>query len=276
MGAPTTRLSRCLALLVVLPFYLLAAGPQVAAGGTHGPEPPPKEPQKVRFQSMAHIQVEVWLNGIRAGITPFEVSLAPGKYLMTVTGDSLYPIAEEISIDREDPVIWIPPIPLTTENYEEAQEALTRRIIDHPGNAHLLIAALHMTLDPSDGRDLLRRADEIIPGDPTVDSLRARIMIMAGDLDRAHRAAERALEQLGRYSVGWRRLAEVLVERGDLEEALDAANQAVLRDTRNWRNQRVRARIHAALGSEESSRADHERADELYAALHKITGELQK
>lgn len=241
-----------------------------------GPDLPPDELQRVRFQSMARFQVEVWLNGTRAGMTPFEVNLPAGEYLMSVTGDSLYPIVETISIDREDPIIWIPPIPLTTANYEEAQEALFHRIMEHPANPHLLIAALHMTLDPSDGKDLLRRADRLIPDDPMVDNLRARILVMAGEFDEALRAAERALEKLGRHSIGWRRLAEVLLARGDLEEALDAANQAVLRDPRGWRNQRVRSRVHSALGNEAASISDSERADELYAALHQITEGLSQ
>jgi hypothetical protein len=62
----------------------------------------------------------------------------------------------------------------------------------------------------------------------------------------------------------------VLLARGELDPALDAANQSVVLDPRGWRNLRIRARVHAARGDTAKARADEELAQELYEQVHQI------
>lgn len=253
-----------------------------------GPAAPPEAPAEaesanandretriVRFQSMARFQVEVWLNGQRAGFTPLQVRLPDGDYIMTATADSLAPIVQPISVGEGVGVVWIPPIPVTRDNYRNVTRDVVRHIFENPENPHLIIASLLLTIDPEDARDLLQRADSLIPGDPMVDIARAGHLLRDEKHDEALRAAERALEKLGNVAFSWRRLAEVHHARGEHAEALEAINRAVVIDPRGWRNLRIRTRIHEAMGNSNAARIDHERAEELYTAVHRIQEGLE-
>jgi hypothetical protein len=269
-------------LLILLFLVLLGGG--VMAQEPVGPQLPPVDPAQepalptrpVRFQSMARMQVEVWLSGRRVGFTPFQVSLPDGTFLMTAVGESMVPIVQDITVGPGADMVWLPPDPLTNENHQETSRSLLRSIVNHPANAHLLIASLHMVLDPTDARNLLEKADAAIPGDPVVDMLRARHQLRAGELDLALASAQRGVKDMEIISMGWRRLAEVHLARGELTEALTAANAAVLREPLGWRNLRVRAQVHQAMGTEDAAAVDTERADELYATMHRIMEGLRQ
>lgn len=254
------------------------AGPEAptAGQGEIQGKQKPATLHRVRFESMARFQVEVWIDGKRAGFTPFLVRLPEGEYIMTATAESLAPIVQTIEVDEDSEVVWIPPVPVTRNNYQGITREVVRHIVEHPDNPHLLIASLLMAIDPSDKRDLLRRADQAIPGDPMVDVIRADYFLKLERKDEALVAAQRALESLGMVGFAWRRLAEVHLAREEHAEALEAINQAVLLDPRGWRNLRVRSRVHQAMGNSNAGAIDAERAEELYAVPNRIVEGLNQ
>ena len=232
--------------------------------------------RRVRFESMAKFQVEVWINGKRAGFTPLEINLREGTYVLTAAGESLVPVIQVLTVEGENPLVLIPPRVLTMENYPAAAAMVVRGMSDFEGNDHFLIMSLLMVREDADAARLLARADTTMPGDPMVDIIRAKLLLRRNELDPAIDAVNRGLERLGNVSFAWRVRSMALIARGELDEALEAANQAMSLDPFGWRNLRIRARVHEARGDGAAQRSDEERADELYADLHAIMERLPK
>jgi hypothetical protein len=255
-------------LLALLLLALLPVGAR-AQGESPTPTPPP-DVRRLRVESMGRFQMEVWINAKRAGFTPLEVNLRPGKYLVTAAAESVVPVIQALEIGDEHPVLWLPTVPLTRDNYDKAGEHLVRAIIDFPGNPHFVIMSMLMVRDAEDATQLLERAARELPGDPMADLLRAKIILRQNKLDEALQLVDRAVPKLASASIAWRIRAMVLLARGELDPALDAANQSVVLDPRGWRNLRIRARVHAARGDTAKARADEELAQELYEQVHQI------
>ncbi|CAN5429977.1 hypothetical protein BH09SUM1_BH09SUM1_04430 [soil metagenome] len=251
-------------------FLAIATMSRAAEAQTSGTMP------LVLFDNLAKFQMEVWINNSRVGFTPVTRKLKPGRYALTATAESIVPITQTIVVGpKGDQAVYIPPVPLTGENYPETQKS-TAEIMAHMGsNPHLVIIALYLALDPQDSQALLARADRMIPGDGTVDSLRAKALLKAKDIPGARAAADRAVKKLPSYCYVWRVRAETLIAADELNEALDSAERAVTIDPENWRNYRIRALVYQAMvshGADKSAEraADVALADDLYRKLNEL------
>lgn len=259
-------MTRLLLLIIALlaPISLLAQD-QPASDVNQEPENPYSE---VSFRNPAGFQMEVWVNGNRLGFTPLTVRLQPGPHWISISADSIIPIMQTTMIrDKPSQVVHIPPAPVTRDDYVRVQNNLNQTILNGPKDPHLILIALHLCIDVEEGYRLLERMDRGMPGDPMGEFLRGMILLMDDQPDDALAATERGLAKLPKVAFGWRVRAEALAELGQLEEAIDAANQAMIEDPHCWRNLRIRAKIHELAGNTIAAEADAERAEEMYRAL---------
>jgi hypothetical protein len=266
----------CLLFLVLL----LQAAVLVAAGDAGGASTESAvEPRSVyRISTMGGLEMEVWIGGRRVGFTPLTVELPAGRFPISASAESIIPVFGEIVSggDGKSYEYVIPPAPLTVENYERVGREVAQFIASNARNPHLVIISLHLITSAEDGLGLLDRADRLMPGDPVVEALRARVLLRAGQLDGALRASERALEALPKAALVWRIRGEVLEQVGELQAAMDAANEAMVLDPMGWRTLRLRSRLHEKLGNERGARADTERAEEIYEGLHRMIQSAQE
>jgi tetratricopeptide (TPR) repeat protein len=231
----------------------------------------------VRFETRGQLQMDVWLDGKRAGFTPFKKKLAPGKYYLTAAAEALQPIMQELVVGvKGDQVALLPTLPLTVDNQADAVRRLIQTMQTSPPNRHFTIIGLFVSADPSDLDALFAQADRECPGDPVVALLRARRLVRAGKSAEAAAVCEPVTGELPLVAFAWRVRAEVLLAQGDSGGALDAANEAVVLEPQGFRNLRVRARVHEAMGSRNAAANDQARAEELYGLLHKLQEEAAK
>lgn len=249
--------------IAVLLSLLFAAG--AARAQAVDDSPTTGTPQTVVFRAVGDVQMDVWLNGERAGITPFETELKPGNYYLTVACEGMLPIMERYTVTGASGVVSILPAdPLTTENYMPALKQITYNLAQMQDNPHLIMIGILHNTDQIDRKILLQQAEVLIDKDPLLDILRARVYLDDGKLAEAEKAAVRATETNPDYALAWRTLATVLVQQGNLYEAQEVANQAVILEPNHWRNLRIRAVVYSKMGNDNAAQNDKERADELF------------
>jgi len=232
---------------------------------------------EVRIDATGRLQMEVWINGERRGLTPLKTRIAVGDQYLTAVAESVEPFMAIVEVpDVENQALTIPSVPLTGQNYALSSERLVREIAYNPKNVHLMIIALFQATDPEDTRLLLGRADKAAPGDPVVDVLRAKFLAKNEKWAEARAAADRAVKAMPEYGYLWRARAEVLLSSGQGDVGLESINEAMIREPFGWRNLRVRARIQDALGNGSLAAEDGARAEAIYQVFHQVAAAAEQ
>lgn len=226
------------------------------------------------FKVDSGIQVDVWVDGKRAGLTPFTMPLTPGKHVITASTESLEPtiITTTIAAKGDQVVLFRTPRPVTAESHTTVMRRLQNEMNKLPENHELLIHALYLAVEDAQIDALFTKADEAIPGDPVVDAIRSKIMLRRGKKSEAALAADRSVAGLPSLSFAWRVKANVLREAGDLDGALEAASKSIILEPRGWRGLLVRARVYEARKDRDGKEKDEELAEENFARVNKLAG----
>jgi tetratricopeptide (TPR) repeat protein len=92
---------------------------------------------------------------------------------------------------------------------------------------------------PQEGRDYLERAHEASPRDDVALQLLSTVCYQLGDIDSAVRFGERLLAVNPWRAADHARLSEVLLKQGELDRAVEQAEEALkldptLNPARNW------------------------------------------
>lgn len=263
------RISLCIYIYTL--FFCLACGSLAARDAATTPT------QVVHFRSLGNIQMDIWANQERLGVTPFVAEIPIGDFYLTAVAEGLEPIMENYTVgEQEGQVALLPAIPITVESYPLVIREVTYSLSQHLDNPHLIMIGLMFSDSLVDKKILLTELDKMIDEDPLGLALKARYYLDAQDLDRAREAAARAVELWPDVAFAWRTLATVLIQEGSLQAALDAANQAVLIEPNAWRNLRVRAVVYSKMGKDRPAINDKERADELFLQFQEKAAELKR
>ncbi len=273
-------MTKTLNLLLTLPLLLcFLAAPELlyAQGSTTSTDTSTSPtPRVVKFRAMGDLQVDVWLNGDRAGITPFNKKLVPGEYLLTAMAEGIQPISQVYTVEDKDNMLAnLPVAPLTQDNYEIVKKYIVQLTQKLPGNSHPLIMALFTAMDSEEKSYLFTQIDKVIQDDPIVNIIRARYFLDIGRETEALELTEKSLEEYPELAFAWRTHAIVLLQQGRFDEALDAANYAVILEPNAWRNLRIRAVVYSKIGDLRKGTKDAERASEIFAQFQKSNERTQ-
>jgi len=218
----------------------------------------------VRFECAVPLQMEVWMDGKRAGFTPFDREFPAGRYLLTASGEGIRPIIQHLDVRGVAAQrVVLPAAPMPEAELEGVRGQLYMAISQARSNAHTMILALELTRNAEEEEHLLRQADRFLTGDAVVSALRAAAHRRAGKPKEALAAAMASLAAADNLSAGWREKARALHDMGDEKEALSSVNEAVIREPGSWKNLELRAEIHRRLGNERAAQNDDTRAQEL-------------
>ncbi len=265
---------RFFAALLLGAGFLLASGQSSAQAPDQATSPTARV---VRFRATGELQLDVWLDGQRAGITPFEKKLAPGTYFVTAGTEGIEPLIQDFEITgRPNQLAFLPASPVTTESYARSLRELTSHLRQRPEHPHLLMLSALLVADQQERELLLTQLGKVYKEEDFLEkALRARVLLERGREEAAWEEAGDAVELNRDFAYGWRTLAVVLAQRGELEEALGAAHKAVMLEPNAWRNLRVRAVVYSKKGMDRQAEKDMEIARELFERFMKAKAPQQ-
>lgn len=268
---------------VLLAVFLLCAfssafpAPAMAPGGESAPTTGTAQLKLVRFENPDGLQLDVWVNGRRVGFTPTEARLAPGVHRLTLSAEMMVPVVSEIQItDKRKQDLSLQVSPLTRDNYEQAAAQVMENIIKNAKDPSMYLMALFLASDVDEGMELLRRAEDVLVNDPVLETLRARVLLTAGELEKAREASDRAVQSHPSLAYAWRVRSEILRKQRQFADALEAAEKAVELEPACWLNYRSRAHAHELLGNFRQQNKDREDAAKMYAGMRERAAAQQQ
>ncbi|MBI5154702.1 PEGA domain-containing protein [Candidatus Poribacteria bacterium] len=258
-------------------FFLLA----LARGDQSAPSPPSAasreaRPERVEVRTRHGMQMDVWIDGERRGVTPLRMALRPGNYYLTSGAEGLEPVLRRFAVKPGGRSInVVTDVPMTTARFPAIFKELVLACREYPQNAHLLILACLLTNSQEDFDGLAVRIPKPLAGDPTLLMARARMALSADRLEETDALLGQAVAADRRLAGPWRMRSYALQRWGRPEEALAAANEAVLIEPLNGENFAVRGEAQLALGDRHAARLDFERALELRPGHSRATEGLK-
>lgn len=245
-------------LALILMAGLLAAQEQPAA------QEPESTEETVNIKTRNGQQMDVWLNGKRAGLTPLTLQLEPGTYFLTAGGDGLEPIMRPMLIQPGgEQLTSLNDRALEPERMSAVADEIMKAFRARPGNPHIRILAALITTDRKDHTQLLESLPPDLQSDPTVLLSRARWALTDGDPNRALSLVDEGLHREARLAGLWRMKAWILVDLGRADEAKEAAESAVRLDPMHADSFVARGDALSAAGEEKFARLNYERALDL-------------
>lgn len=252
--------------LALLGAAAFAAGPARVAASQEPTAPPPPQNAEcvVELVTASGIQMEVWIDGKRCGMSPIDVPLAPGRHVVTAFAPDTFPIVQPFTVrDDRRQASMLADKPLYGDRLGDAFNYLVAARRNHPGNVHVLQMCALLAMERTDFDKLMEMIPEERRSDPMLQIARARWMVLAGDADGALAVLEAATTADPSAAACWRAKAELLAAKGLVAEGRDAAERAVLLDARNPKSFIIRAKVEEADGDARAAELDREHAAEL-------------
>lgn len=237
--------------------------------------------RSVAFRSVNEMQLDVWIDGERAGLTPFRARLAPGRYLVTAGSEGLEPVISVVEVPEEIPegsrqTTMLDDRILTTERFPLVFAHMARSFQEHPDNPHFILLAMLMTQEREDFDGLLEMLPAVHRDDPLLAVAEAAWVAESGDIEGALDLLDGAARYEPELAAVWRARARLALRGGDIDKAFADAGQAVALEPSNPQNFRTRARVYDAMENERAARYDREQATELEDAIDRRFQQLMR
>lgn len=217
----------------------------------------------LRLRAAQDRQLEVYLDGVRVGLTPQEMRIRAGEYVLTASAEGVRPVIHPLRIEPSPETIdlVLPVFPMTDTALPAVRADLRSAWEKSKGNGHLMAILAMISTDKKDVDDLIAKAEKVLTGNnPTISLIKSRWMLVDKRAEDALAIVDSALAKEPNNVQLLRQKARICAVLERNKEAVAAADEAVRIDPQDWQSYHVRGICRRESDDRAGAREDLERA----------------